>query len=111
MSLRVTAQNHFFDDEHIFTSAQVKHAKPAPDLFLFAAERMGYKPEDCLVIEDSIAGIQAARAAQMLVIGFLGGSHANFDWYKERILNQRVPVIHHAHELLSIIPTFIQPAV
>jgi HAD superfamily hydrolase (TIGR01509 family) len=107
LSLRVTAQNHFFPDEHIFTSAQVKHGKPAPDLFLFAAEQMGYKPEDCLVIEDSIAGIHAARAAAIPVIGFLGGSHAQFDWYKKRILDQGVPVAHYEHEVLSFITNFI----
>lgn len=59
-SLQFTNLSHLFRDEHIFTSAQVNNGKPAPDLFLVAAEKMGIQPKDCLVIEDSIAGIQAA---------------------------------------------------
>ena len=41
----------------------VKHTKPAPDIFLLAAEKMGVAPKDCLVIEDALSGIQAAKAA------------------------------------------------
>nr|WP_311538690.1 HAD family hydrolase [uncultured Bradyrhizobium sp.] len=60
---------------HIFSATQVKRGKPAPDLFLFAAARMGAKPERCVVIEDSVAGVTGARAAGMTVLGFYGGSH------------------------------------
>ena len=51
------------------------HAKPAPDLFLYAAAALGMAPEHCLVIEDSVNGVLAARAAGMRVWGFLGGGH------------------------------------
>jgi HAD superfamily hydrolase (TIGR01509 family) len=60
---------------NIFSAAQVKRGKPAPDLFLFAAERMKASPDRCLVIEDSVPGITGARAAGMTVLGFHGGSH------------------------------------
>jgi HAD superfamily hydrolase (TIGR01509 family) len=60
---------------HLFSAAQVGRGKPAPDLFLFAAAEMGAKPADCLVIEDSVAGVQAARAAGMTAFGFCGGAH------------------------------------
>jgi HAD superfamily hydrolase (TIGR01509 family) len=60
---------------HIFSATQVKRGKPAPDLFLFAAERMQTPPERCVVIEDSIPGITGALAAGMTVLGFHGGSH------------------------------------
>jgi HAD superfamily hydrolase (TIGR01509 family) len=60
---------------HIFSAVQVRHGKPAPDLFLFAAEQMNVSPGRCLVIEDSIAGIAGAVAAGMPVLGFHGGSH------------------------------------
>ncbi len=60
---------------HIFSASQVKHGKPAPDLFLFAAGQMQAAPARCLVIEDSLAGIAAAVAAGMPVLGFHGGSH------------------------------------
>ena len=55
---------------HIFSAVQVKHGKPAPDLFLFAAEQMKVPPAQCLVIEDSVSGIAAARAAGMIVLGY-----------------------------------------
>jgi HAD superfamily hydrolase (TIGR01509 family) len=73
LSLRVTGLSDLFD--HLFSSVQVPRGKPAPDLFLHAAEQMGFAPADCLVIEDSVAGVQAARAAGMKVIGFTGGGH------------------------------------
>jgi HAD superfamily hydrolase (TIGR01509 family) len=60
---------------HIFSAVQVKRGKPAPDLFLFAAEQMGAAPERCVVIEDSVPGVTGARAAGMTVLGFHGGSH------------------------------------
>jgi len=60
---------------HIFSSSQVANGKPAPDLFLFAANEMGVPPGRCVVIEDSLAGIAGARAAGMKVLGFYGGSH------------------------------------
>jgi HAD superfamily hydrolase (TIGR01509 family) len=60
---------------HIFSATQVKRGKPAPDLFLFAAEQMQASPARCLVIEDSVPGITGARAAGMAVLGFYGGSH------------------------------------
>jgi HAD superfamily hydrolase (TIGR01509 family) len=60
---------------HIFSAVQVKRGKPAPDLFLFAAEQMKASPERCVVIEDSVPGITGARAAGMTVLGFHGGSH------------------------------------
>lgn len=60
---------------HVFSATQVARGKPAPDLFLFASTAMQVLPANCLVIEDSVAGVQAARAAGMEVLGFAGGSH------------------------------------
>jgi HAD superfamily hydrolase (TIGR01509 family) len=60
---------------HIFSASQVKRGKPAPDLFLFAAEQMQALPARCVVIEDSVPGVTGARAAGMTVLGFHGGSH------------------------------------
>jgi HAD superfamily hydrolase (TIGR01509 family) len=62
---------------NIFSASEVANGKPAPDLFLFAAEKMKAKPERCLVVEDSISGILGARAAGMIVLGFHGGSHCS----------------------------------
>jgi HAD superfamily hydrolase (TIGR01509 family) len=60
---------------HLFSAMQVDRGKPAPDLFLFAAAQMKTPPERCVVVEDSVPGVTAARAAAMTVIGFTGGSH------------------------------------
>ena len=57
----------------IFSATEVRHGKPAPDLFLHAAERMGVEPARCAVVEDSRHGVAAARAAGMRVFGFAGG--------------------------------------
>lgn len=56
------------------TADEVEHGKPAPDLFLLAAERLGVDPTDCLVAEDAPAGVAAARAAGMDVVAVLTSS-------------------------------------
>jgi HAD superfamily hydrolase (TIGR01509 family) len=61
---------------HIFSADMVTRGKPAPDLFLHAAASMDAPPEATLVIEDSPAGVEAARRAGMRVFGFIGGGHA-----------------------------------
>ena len=60
---------------HIYSAEEVTHAKPAPDLFLHAASALTIEPAQCLVIEDSVNGVLAARAAGMRVWGFAGGGH------------------------------------
>ena len=67
---RTTGLDRWFDDERIFSSQDVGRGKPAPDLFLYAAERMGVAPERCVVVEDSPLGVRAAVAAGMDVYGF-----------------------------------------
>lgn len=57
----------------IFSAGDVEHGKPAPDLFLYAAERMGFPAADCVVVEDSRYGVSAATAAGMAVVGYAGG--------------------------------------
>jgi HAD superfamily hydrolase (TIGR01509 family) len=74
-----------FFGPRVFSAIQVAHGKPAPDLFLFAAQRLGARPGDCAVVEDSIPGVEAAVAAQMPVVGFCGGSHCPGD-HAERLI-------------------------
>jgi len=69
----VSLYEHFAPN--VFSAVQVKNGKPAPDLFLFAASQMQVPPGQCLVVEDSVPGVIAARAASMSVLGFHGGSH------------------------------------
>jgi HAD superfamily hydrolase (TIGR01509 family) len=68
---------HF--DPHVFSASMVANGKPAPDLFLYAAAQMDVASRDCVVVEDSHAGVTAARAAGMRVLGFAGGSHCGPD--------------------------------
>ena len=57
----------------IFSATEVSHGKPAPDLFLHAAARMGVDPRGCVVVEDSVYGVRAGVAAGMTVYGYAGG--------------------------------------
>ena len=76
LTLELTGLSRFFG-EAIFSGTEVAHGKPAPDLFLHAAKSMGFAPAECVVIEDAVAGVRAALAAGMPVIGFTGGSHTD----------------------------------
>src|SRR5215469_7266330 len=67
-SLEVTELLQFFDP-HVFSAIMVERGKPAPDPFLFAAQRLNVSPADCLVVEDSVHGIIAAQAAGMEAVG------------------------------------------
>ena len=57
----------------LFSAEDVPQGKPAPDLFLHAAQRMGALPERCAVVEDSVYGVQAAQRAGMTVFAYAGG--------------------------------------
>lgn len=68
--------------EWVFSADMVASPKPAPDLYLHTAERLEVAPERCLVVEDSVSGVIAARRAGMTVIGFTGASHAPVDQHE-----------------------------
>ena len=86
LSLRKTGLwSHF--DGRVFSSTMVANGKPAPDLFLLAAKRMGILPEHCVVVEDSISGVMAAKAAGMTAIGFTAGSHFAIRDFTTDLLN------------------------
>jgi len=74
-SLQVTGLKKHFIDDNIFSTSMVQNGKPSPDIFIYAAEKMGISRSNCVVIEDSIAGVTAAKAAGIKVLGFVGGSH------------------------------------
>jgi HAD superfamily hydrolase (TIGR01509 family) len=71
--MRVTLQHagllHRFEGR-LFSATEVEHGKPAPDLFLHAAERMGFDPAVTAVVEDTVPGVEAGRAAGMRVLAF-----------------------------------------
>ncbi|WP_284262556.1 HAD family hydrolase [Roseicyclus amphidinii] len=74
VALSVTGLASRFGDR-VYSVDLVARGKPAPDIFLHAANEMEVQPDRCIVIEDSPAGVQAARAAGMRALGFTGGSH------------------------------------
>ncbi len=78
MSLNLVGLTQLVGDR-VYTSTLVARGKPAPDLFLYAAEKMGVQPDRTLVIEDSLTGIRAGLAAGMTVWRFVGGSHLGPD--------------------------------
>ena len=69
-------------EDLLFSARQVAHGKPAPDLFLLAAKTMGHAPSSCVVIEDSVPGVQAAIAAGMQALGYAGDPHTDADGLK-----------------------------
>jgi HAD superfamily hydrolase (TIGR01509 family) len=97
--LHLSKQAHYFNDSAIFSSQQVPKPKPSPDLFLFAADQMGFAPEDCIVVEDSPTGATAAIAAGMSLLLFLGGTHANSEWYRKRLESFQKPLLMNCEEL------------
>jgi HAD superfamily hydrolase (TIGR01509 family) len=69
-NLRITGLKSYFPDESIFSGHDIKKFKPEPDLFLLACHTMGATPDRCIVIEDSVHGAEAARAAGMKCYGY-----------------------------------------
>ena len=69
LALDLTGLLPYFENK-IFSASEVKHGKPAPDVFLHAAERMGFLPSRCAVVEDSIAGVQSGVNAGMVVFAY-----------------------------------------
>ncbi|WP_085903902.1 HAD family hydrolase [Kiloniella majae] len=70
-----TGLGDFFPKERRFSSSMVKHPKPAPDLHLMACEMMKVKPEQALIIEDTVAGATGGKNAGIAVLGFVGAEH------------------------------------
>jgi HAD superfamily hydrolase (TIGR01509 family) len=92
-----------FPPNMLFTRELVQRGKPAPDLFLYSAEKMSVNPSKCIVVEDSTAGIEAGLAAGMDVIAYLGGGHTSADWYTKAIYSYNVPTVHTDQEVFNLI--------
>lgn len=86
----------------IFSAEDVPLGKPAPDLFLHATSTLGYEPANCIVVEDSPAGVQAALAANMKVIAYAGGITS-----ESRLVGEGVVVIDHMNQLVLAINSII----
>ena len=84
----------------IFSADEVAHGKPAPDIFLYAADRMATEPDRCVVVEDSASGVTAARAAGMGVVAYAGGVTP-----AHRLAGAGVTVIDDMRALLDLLDT------
>ncbi|QGZ62230.1 HAD family hydrolase [Paraburkholderia acidisoli] len=75
-----------FFGERVYCADIVAKPKPAPDVYLAAAQGLGVAPGACLVVEDSVTGVSAARAAGMTVLGFVGGTHVGGEAHARELL-------------------------
>lgn len=91
----------YFPPEKVFTADLVTYGKPEPDLFLLAAETMGYAPQDCIVVEDSIAGMTGGIRAKMQVVAFLGSELYVGKQVEEEIRNLGVSEIFYSMKELQ----------
>lgn len=82
----------------IFSASDVTHGKPEPDVFLYAAERLGTVPANCVVVEDSVSGVTAARAAGMRVLAYGGGVTP-----AARLEGPRTTVFHRMSDLPALV--------
>ncbi len=73
-TLKIARLDGYFGNRG-FSADLVRRGKPAPDIFLLAAEKLGVAPQNCAVLEDSPHGIKGAVTAGMWTVGFVGGSH------------------------------------
>lgn len=78
LKIKTVGIQNYFPPQKVFTADLVKYGKPEPDLFLLAAHTMGYEPENCIVVEDSLAGLTAAKKAKMNMIAFVKYNSANY---------------------------------
>lgn len=95
LNLHVTQLDRFFKPDRIFSAYDIQVWKPKPDLFLHAAEQMGFQPHRCVVIEDSLAGIQAGIDAGMQTIGYAAS--------KEVQPTDIVPFVHDLKDLILML--------
>tara|TARA_R110002012_G_scaffold52905_2_gene135923 strand:- start:1305 stop:1976 length:672 start_codon:yes stop_codon:yes gene_type:complete len=102
-SLASTQLADAFGDVAIFTADQVAHPKPDPALYRLAASQLGQVPRDCLVVEDSVAGVTAAHAAGMCVIGFVGASHVDADQSARLTQAGAWRILDHMHGLEALV--------
>ncbi len=84
LCLQVTSLDQFFSPDRILSAYTIKKWKPAPDLFLQAAKELSVAPQDCLVVEDSLFGVQAGVAAGMQVVAL--DRHSGFSQLPEGVI-------------------------
>lgn len=103
--IKMAGIESYFPPEKVFTADMVAFGKPEPDLFLLAAEMMGFDAKDCLVIEDSLAGLTAAQRAKMLPVAYIGSDLYHKETHARQI---RQMGIEHIFDNMAEIKDFIR---
>jgi HAD superfamily hydrolase (TIGR01509 family) len=104
MTLTHTALAEFFPHSRRFSATDVAQGKPAPDVFLYAAQKMGVQPAECVVIEDSPSGGRAARLAGMTLLGYCPPQpHAPHAATASAMQAEGARVFEHMDELLPLL--------
>lgn len=93
-----------FFEPHLFSAFDAGQPKPAPDVFHMAARALGVEPARCLVVEDAVVGIEAARAAGMHALGYCGGGHCHDGWADALQAAGAHDVLHD----LRLLPAYLQ---
>lgn len=88
---------------HVYSSEMVAKGKPAPDVFLYAAEKLHAKPENCVVVEDGHHGVHGAKAAGMYVLGYIGATHGSPELAERLTAAGADRIFKHMSELPAII--------
>ena len=101
LKIKMVDIESYFPPEKVFTADLVAYGKPEPDLFLLAADVMGYEPKDCIVVEDSLAGMTGAIRAKMTVFAFLGAELYHNAHVEEEIRGLGVAEIFYTMEELK----------
>ena len=96
LNLKITGLLHFFENR-MFSAYEIGRWKPDPALFLHAAETMGFTPADCIVVEDSIHGVEAAKAAGMQVLAYAAHDH------QDKLKNSGIRSFHFMFDLLDLL--------
>jgi len=108
LSVNVVGLNKYFNENEIFSRDLVENgtiakAKPAPDMYLYTVEQMKYKPENCIVFEDSIPGLQAAKSAGIMAIGCISPSCENKANMRKRMKEAKADyVVENMMEILRL---------
>lgn len=107
--IEVLELEEFFNKTNVFTAEMVENGKPSPDLFLYSARKMGKNTSDCIVVEDSFAGITAAKNADMEVIAYLEHQKTHIDEFMVFLKDNKVnKIAHNSEELKSLLSDFIK---
>ena len=103
MALKITGLDGFFGN-YLFSAYEIGVWKPNPGLFLYASQKMGLRADQCLVVEDSIVGIEGALAANMHAILYdPKGEHTNYYHNADERFKEKVIRVQHFTEILQLI--------